>query len=100
MKTSYILIFALSAGCLAAQNHSLTKADKYYYSRCYAKAIPLYEKGIEKDSSQATFLGKLGDCYRLTNNTKGEVSAYAKLVRSGNASPLQQLYFAEALTSE
>jgi outer membrane protein OmpA-like peptidoglycan-associated protein len=99
MRTYCITALLIACGAMFSQSRSLAKADRYYKARCYALAIPHYKKGLQKDSSQAEFVGKLGDCYRLTNNTQGELSMYGKLVNSGQASPLQHLYYAEALAS-
>jgi outer membrane protein OmpA-like peptidoglycan-associated protein len=100
MRTSSLIVFTLAASTFAAQSRHLKKADRYYRAHCYSQAIPHYKKGMAKDSAQTETLGKLGDCYRLTNDTRGELNAYGKLVKSGKATPVQQLYYAEALTAD
>jgi outer membrane protein OmpA-like peptidoglycan-associated protein len=99
MKFYFLSAFIFSAGLLCSQSRSLKKAEKYYRAHCYALAIPHYKKALSKDSGNAEVAGRLGDCYRLTNNTDGEITAYGRLVNSGNATPLQQFYYAEALAS-
>jgi outer membrane protein OmpA-like peptidoglycan-associated protein len=99
MKHTFLILFCFSCALVIAQSKTVAKADKFYNARCYAQAIPYYKKALAKDSSQADIYGHLADCYRLTNNTNGELYAYGKLVNDGKASPLQQYYYAEALTA-
>lgn len=73
------------------------KAGKLYESRAYAEAIPLYEKALASDRTNKEILGKLGDCYRFTNNTQGQITCYGGLVNTGNAEPIQELYYGQAL---
>jgi outer membrane protein OmpA-like peptidoglycan-associated protein len=94
------ILILFTSGYLCAQGPDLKKADKLYDARCYALAIPYYLKAIENDSVNTSALSNLGNCYRLTNNSQGAVSAYGGLVKSGNANALQKLYYAEALTTE
>lgn len=61
------------------------------------EAIPKYESVLKKDSSNADVLMNLGDCYRLTNNNKGQLNSYGKLVRSGKAEDIHKLYYGQAL---
>ena len=64
--SKYIFItLILSASISFAQKK---KADKYFETLRYAKAIPAYEKAIKKNSgSKQDALIKLADCYRILN---------------------------------
>ncbi len=75
----------------------LKKANALYESKSYADAIPYYEKAMLVTSSNKAILSKLGDCYRLTNNTKGQLLCYGGLVNLGIADPIHQLYYGQAL---
>ncbi len=93
----YTAIFTLVAGVSFSQTKVLEKANKYFGSQAYAEAIPLYEKAIRKDSSNKLILSNLGDCYRYTKNTKGQLMCYNRLIRSGKAESIHKLYMGQAL---
>lgn len=96
MKNIVYLFIGLSIS-LSAQKSTVQLGDKFYAKKLYAEAIPRYEKALKKDSSNTAVLGKLGDCYHLTNNNNGQLLCYGKLVNSGTASDAQKLNYARAL---
>jgi outer membrane protein OmpA-like peptidoglycan-associated protein len=88
----------ITCGSMAfAQESAIAAANKLYNAQAYAEAIPKYERVMKKDSNNAIVLSKLGDCYRFTNNTKGEYLCYSKLITSGKAEPIHKLYLGQAL---
>lgn len=91
---SIISLFALSSN---AQTATINSANKLFFKKLYMEAIPKYESVLKKDSSNADVLMNLGDCYRLTNNNKGQLNSYGKLVRSGKAEDIHKLYYGQAL---
>jgi outer membrane protein OmpA-like peptidoglycan-associated protein len=91
---SIICLFALNG---TAQTGSINSANKLYFQKLYTQAIPKYESVLKKDSSNAEVLNNLGDCYRLTNNNKGQLICYGKLVSSGKAEEVHKLYYGQAL---
>ncbi|MGZ3904968.1 MAG: OmpA family protein [Bacteroidia bacterium] len=97
-KTYIFLIpaFLLSV-VLCAQSGALKKANKFYSEQAYAEAIPYYEKAYKSDSSNKLVLSNLGDCYRLTNNTSGQLKCYGGLIKYGKAEPVHKLYYGQAL---
>jgi outer membrane protein OmpA-like peptidoglycan-associated protein len=100
MKHTSLIITLLCFGfTVSAQkpNASLQKANLLYTQKAYSDAIPLYEKAIKTDSSNKLILSNLGDCYRLTNNTNGQLVCYGGLVKKGSADPIQELYYGQAL---
>lgn len=99
MKQSRIftIIGVALAGFLCAQSTALVKANKYYGAQAYAEAIPFYEKAIRNDSNNKLILSNLGDCYRYTNNTKGQLLCYNRLIRTGKAESIHKLYMGQAL---
>lgn len=89
-----ILLAAFSA---FAQQGSINAANKLYQSKLYSQAIPIYKGVLKKDSNNVDVLSNLGDCYRLTNNTQGQLMCYGRLVRSGKAEDVHKLYYGQAL---
>jgi len=81
----------------AAQVNAWKKANLYYNQQSYSEAIPYYEKILRSDSTNKMLLSNLGECYRLTNNTGGQLVCYGGLVRQGKAEPIQELYYGQAL---
>ena len=91
---SVISLFAIKG---MAQSASINAANKLYFSKLYSQAIPKYESVFRKDSSNADVLNNLGECYRLTNNNKGQLICYGKLVKTGKAEDVHKLYYGQAL---
>ncbi len=87
-------LFAINS---MAQTATINAANKLYFQKLYVQAIPKYESVLKKDSSNAAVLINLGDCYRLTNNNKGQLIAYGNLVKSGKAEDVHKLYYGQAL---
>lgn len=75
----------------------LKKANMFYENKSYAEAIPYYEKAMQVTNSNKSILSNLGDCYRLTNNTKGQLLCYGGLVNLGIADPIHEFYYGQAL---
>jgi outer membrane protein OmpA-like peptidoglycan-associated protein/tetratricopeptide (TPR) repeat protein len=80
-----------------AQTAAINSANKLYFKKLYIQAIPKYEGALKKDSSNAEVLINLGDCYRLTNNNRGQLICYSKLVKTGKAEEIHKLYYGQAL---
>jgi len=102
MKHSFTYLLLLSTlfyTNLFGQSASLKKANNYYSTKAYSQAIPYYEKVLKKDSSNKIVLSNLGDCYRLTNNSQGQLLCYGKLIKSGHEEPIHKLYYGQALTA-
>jgi tetratricopeptide (TPR) repeat protein len=99
MNKSIILfsIISLLAFESVAQNPTVKSANKLYSSKTYVQAIPKYESALRKDSANADVLTNLGDCYRLTNNNRGQLICYGKLVKTGKAEEIHKLYYGQAL---
>jgi outer membrane protein OmpA-like peptidoglycan-associated protein len=81
----------------SALDNAWKKANMFYSQQAYAEAIPYFEKIRQSDSTNKMLLTKLGECYRLTNNTDGQLLCYGGLVRQGGAEPIQELYYGQAL---
>lgn len=72
----------------------------HFSEQAYAEAIPYYEKLLRSDSTDKVLLSNLGDCYRLTNNTDGQLLCYGGLIRLGISEPIQDLYYGQALAEK
>ncbi len=97
-KVVFIIVAVLSLAINGfSQKATIANANKLYNSKLYSQAIEKYLVALKKDSSNTDVLSNLGDCYRLTNDNKGQLLAYGKLVRTGKAEELHKLYYGQAL---
>lgn len=97
-KFIVLLTFSIIAPLLGnAQSSAIYAANKLYFSKLYSQAIPKYESLLKKDSTNTDVLTNLGDCYRLTNNSKGQLLCYGKLVKLGKAEDDIKLLYGQAL---
>jgi outer membrane protein OmpA-like peptidoglycan-associated protein/tetratricopeptide (TPR) repeat protein len=92
----FIILNVIALGCFS-QSASLRNANKLFSSKLYQEAILKYESILKKDPSNVEALSNLGDCYRLTNDNKGQLKCYGKLVDAGKAEEKQKLYYGQAL---
>jgi outer membrane protein OmpA-like peptidoglycan-associated protein len=97
LKIKLSVVMSMLATCFIAQTFSLKKGDAQFNSLNYTEAIPYYSKAIKKDSSNNEALGKLAECYRLTNNVKAQRACYSKLVKGGTANSMQKYYYGQTL---
>lgn len=91
------IVFCLWAVKVNCQTSTIKNANKLYFSKLYSLAIPKYETALKKDSNNTDVLNNLGDCYRLTNNNKGQLICYGKLIKNGKAEDIHKLYYGQAL---
>ena len=70
--------------------------DKNMEQLEYVKAAKNYEKAIGKKSNIVA-QKKLANTYRLMNDTKKGVDAYAKVIGQSNAEPIDKFYYAQML---
>jgi outer membrane protein OmpA-like peptidoglycan-associated protein len=76
---------------------NMRKANLLYSDKAYAEAIPFYEKALPANTDNKVLLANLGDCYRLTKNTAGQIKVYGDLVNMPEPDPLYTLFYAQAL---
>lgn len=81
-----------------AQSDDLILANKLYEKFSYSKAIPLYEKVIEKKSSLQA-LERVADCYRRINDYRNAEKWYEKVVADTSCGVQQHLLYAQVLMS-
>ncbi len=73
----------------------LRTADTYYEQLQYEKAIPYYEKLLDRNYSYDILI-KLADCYRNIKNYKKSEELYSRIITL-QSDPVFQNYYAEAL---
>ena len=94
--TKYIFLFLLLViACpLFSQIH---RADKFYESGEYSRAIPAYERGLRKQSNP-TAMENLANCYRITKNYKKAEEWYGKTIAANpNCNAMVYFYYGVAL---
>ena len=95
-----ILLLSITFAPLFSQKRTLKKADAAFNTGEYFAATEMYEKAFEKLSTKpqkAEVSFKLGECYRIMNNTKKSRKWYKKAVKYKCKSPYAPLYYADAL---
>lgn len=98
MRVLFLFIFVFFVAFhVKSQNATLRSINKLYYAKLYSQAIPKYESVLKKDSLNAEVLANLADCYRLTNNTNGQLICYGRLVQSGKAEENHKVNYGKAL---
>ncbi len=75
-KTIFFILLFCTGNFLFAQTN---KADKYYGLKEYSKAIPLYIKYLQKNTSTEVII-KLADCYYQTKNYQEAEKYYEILI--------------------
>ncbi len=94
---SIFSFFLLNGIVLDSFGQSPGKADKRFESYEFSKAIPVYEKFLEHDSTNKEALENLGNCYRLTNQVDKAEQCYAKVVVIPGTESIYKFYYAQAL---
>jgi peptidoglycan-associated lipoprotein len=98
MKAIRNIILLLLCGLVISQvSAQYKKGEKKYQSYQYADAIPYFKKAIEKDDSNLQAWMRLGECYRMTNQTNNAEQCYSKITTRADCPPIAKLYYAQAL---
>lgn len=85
-----VILWFCSAGIITAQ---VAQGDKAYERMAYKQAIGCYEQTVKKDSSDLATWGKLAECYRKLNDTRGAERAYAQVMRANAASSNDHYFY-------
>ena len=105
MRAMKHFTFTLLLICLAFTSFSQKKLDKtvdkaniYYKSMKYHKAIPLYEDAVATKGKHTLALRtKLAYCYRMLNQMDMAEILYAEIVTDNKANAITYYYYGEAL---
>jgi outer membrane protein OmpA-like peptidoglycan-associated protein/tetratricopeptide (TPR) repeat protein len=102
MKNTGLLLSCLGViafVCLSNSCKIVRRADSHFEYFEYTKAIPLYKKVVEKDSTNAMAWAKLGDCYRMNNQTEEAEMSYKEAVKSPKTAEIYKLYYAQMMVN-
>jgi len=83
----------------ARKDNNLEKADYLYNHFAYHQAIYYYQK-VLPNNNDPIILGKIGDCYRLTNQPEKATEWYAKAVILNGCPDNTKLHYGEALMTQ
>ncbi len=85
-----------------AQKNSLASADQAFSNMAYADALDMYKKAYtdlhsnRDKAKKARVLFQIAECYRMMNEPKEEIQAYAKAIKAKYDDPVCLLYLANA----
>lgn len=82
-----------------AMNAQMKKANKRYDRKEFARALPLYQRHLEKVPASEEAMEKLANCYRLINDSRNAEYWYNRLIKGGNKDPQNAFYYAQILIS-
>ena len=94
LSVALICILAVATQTAQAQ---LGRANKRFDRREYAKAIPLYQRHLEKVPISEEGMEKLAHSYRQINDSRNAEYWYNRLIKAGNKDPQNVFYFAQML---
>ena len=82
---------------VVAQSGRLARANAAYEKLAYTPAIDLYKSALGDNSNDFEAMGKLADCYRLTNQYAEAEYWYGKVCNNSEAKPEHLLYYSQVL---
>jgi outer membrane protein OmpA-like peptidoglycan-associated protein/tetratricopeptide (TPR) repeat protein len=88
----FLLITLIGVVVSSTTQAQIKNGDKAYEKTAYIKAIPYYENGLKKDSTNTSAWSKLADCYRRLGYSAKAEKAYKKAI-SGSTSNANDHYF-------
>ena len=85
----------------AFNNAKIQKAEDYFNRSDYLSAIEIYKDILAKTGDDTTVFCKIGDAYRLLNDSKDAEDWYRKAITGNekNIDPEYLLYFGQVLTA-
>ncbi len=96
-----LTVAILMAGPVMAQKKDLLiQADKTFAVGEYFKAAEKYKKAYSREKDRQKRMAitvKIGNCYRLVNDTRKAESYYSRVVKQKSPDPKTHLYYAEML---
>lgn len=98
-----ILVFGLFQTATAQKRYPAKAADEAFDKCQYTTAIERYERAFKKNKKNTyerdRISSRIGDCYRLTGQTKRAESYYRRIIRSNYAEQHSEVFlnFAEVL---
>ncbi|MES2627712.1 MAG: carboxypeptidase regulatory-like domain-containing protein [Bacteroidota bacterium] len=99
-KYSVLAVFLVSTTLSSfAQLGLVDRADDYYRSLAYSKAIELYMQAVRKGEVNDKVIHNLANAYREIGDTKNAEVWYAQAVQLRSRKPIEVYYYAQALKS-
>jgi outer membrane protein OmpA-like peptidoglycan-associated protein/tetratricopeptide (TPR) repeat protein len=95
-----IIFFAViitAVNVSVAQMGNFKYGLKLYNQLAYSKAIPYFEKSLQADSTNASAIRMLAECYRQVTDVENTKKMYAKVVALPDVKPIEKFYYGQAL---
>lgn len=92
-----IILLCFSLNRITAQKKDLIQGSKLYNQLAYSQAIKHFENVIHFDSTNATAIRMLADCYRRTEDLNNSLKYYSKVVLFNDVRPIEKYYFGQTL---
>lgn len=103
-KTALLVIlfnaFVLIPGIADAQSIKEKKADKYYESFAYSKAVEIYQDLFASDSNNPKYIQRIAYCYNKMLKYRQALIFYSRLVQLDIAQPTDYYEFAQLLHTD
>jgi outer membrane protein OmpA-like peptidoglycan-associated protein len=99
MRSKFISLLAvlIITGGVEAQKPFIRMGDMYFKQFDFKTALKYYARAVKKDSSNTHVKQNIADSYRHLNDWPNAELWYAKLAQDPQATPLDKLYYADAL---
>lgn len=95
---AFVAMVVFSINAMAQKNFG-AEAESAFSSRQYFNAIELYKKAYtkaKKKEEKANIIFSIGECYRLTGDSKQAEAWYEKAIKANYTDPKAKLYLADA----
>ena len=92
-----LLLLAVSATMVTAQNSKTKKADQYYDRLQYTDAAEAYQKLLKKGEGSTYVFERLGNSYYFINDTKKAETYYKRVVKKKDVDPETIYNYAQSL---
>lgn len=93
----FLLVTVLLPGYSSAQSIQEKRADKFYESYAYSKAVEIYENLHQEDSKNEKYIQRLAYSYNKMLNYKKALHYYSQLVQLEQHQPVDYFEYAQLL---
>ena len=97
MPVLFLLVSILLPANSSAQSIKEKKADRFYESYAYSKAVEIYENLYEKDSKNPKYIQRLAYSYNKMLNYRKALLYYSQLVQLEQHQPIDYYEYAQLL---
>jgi Outer membrane protein and related peptidoglycan-associated (lipo)proteins len=92
--------FVLMPGITEAQSIKEKKADKYYESFAYSKAVEVYQDLFASDNANPKYIQRIAYCYNKMLKYRQALIFYSRLVQLDIAQPIDLYEYAQLLHTD